>query len=82
VSAGAISWALNLAPVPADWGGQPFSACKFVLVGLATPHPGHRPEPRQPAQQLTCPAARVGNSTSESNPPTGSSAATTLRSNS
>ena len=30
----AISWALNLAPVPADH-GQPSSACKFVLVGLA-----------------------------------------------
>jgi hypothetical protein len=26
---------LNLAPVPADRGGQPSSACKFVLVGLA-----------------------------------------------
>jgi hypothetical protein len=31
----AISWALNLAPVPVDRGGQPSSACKFVLVGLA-----------------------------------------------
>ena len=31
----AISWALNFAPVPADRGGQPSSACKFVLVGLA-----------------------------------------------
>jgi helix-turn-helix protein len=31
----AASWALNLAPVPADQGGQPSSACKFVLVGLA-----------------------------------------------
>jgi hypothetical protein len=31
----AMSWALNLAPVPADRGGQPSSACKFVLVGLA-----------------------------------------------
>ena len=31
----AISWALNLAPVPADRGGQPSTACKFVLVGLA-----------------------------------------------
>ena len=30
-----ISWALNLAPVPADRGGQPSSASKFVLVGLA-----------------------------------------------
>ena len=35
VSVEAISWALNLAPVPADSGGQPSSACKFVLVGLA-----------------------------------------------
>jgi len=35
VSVEAISWALNKAPVPADRGGQPSSACKFVLVGLA-----------------------------------------------
>src|SRR5258705_5292765 len=35
VSVEAISWALNLAPVPADRGGQPSSACKFVLAGLA-----------------------------------------------
>jgi len=35
VSVEAISRALNLAPVPADRGGQPSSACKFVLVGLA-----------------------------------------------
>jgi hypothetical protein len=35
VSVEAISWALNLAPVPAYRGGQPSSACKFVLVGLA-----------------------------------------------
>jgi hypothetical protein len=35
VSVEAISWALNLAPVPADRGGQLSSACKFVLVGLA-----------------------------------------------
>jgi hypothetical protein len=35
VSVEAISWALNLAPVPADRGGQSASACKFVLVGLA-----------------------------------------------
>jgi Helix-turn-helix domain len=34
VSVEAISWALNLARVPADH-GQPSSACKFVLVGLA-----------------------------------------------
>ena len=27
VSVEAISWALNLAPVPADQGGQPSSAC-------------------------------------------------------
>jgi hypothetical protein len=37
VSVEAISWALNLAPVPADRGGQPSSACKFVLAGLAGP---------------------------------------------
>ncbi len=35
MSVEAISWALNLAPVPADRGGQASSACKFVLVGLA-----------------------------------------------
>ncbi len=35
MSVEAISWALNLAPVSADRGGQPSSACKFVLVGLA-----------------------------------------------
>lgn len=35
MSVEAISWALNLAPVPVDRGGQPSSACKFVLVGLA-----------------------------------------------
>ena len=35
MSVEAISWALNLAPVPSDRGGQPSSACKFVLVGLA-----------------------------------------------
>jgi len=35
VSVEAISWALNLAPVPADHGGRPSSTCKFVLVGLA-----------------------------------------------
>jgi hypothetical protein len=35
VSVEAISWALNLAPVPPGRGGQPSSACKFVLVGLA-----------------------------------------------
>ena len=35
MSVEAISWALNLAPVPAGQGGQPSSACKFVLVGLA-----------------------------------------------
>ena len=30
----AISWALNLAPVPAGRGEQPSGACKFVLVGF------------------------------------------------
>jgi hypothetical protein len=35
VSVEAVSWALNLAPVPPDRSGQPSSACKFVLVGLA-----------------------------------------------
>jgi hypothetical protein len=35
MSVEAISWALNLAPAPADRSGQPSAACKFVLVGLA-----------------------------------------------
>ena len=35
MSVEAISWALNLARSPADRGGQPSGACKFVLVGLA-----------------------------------------------
>jgi hypothetical protein len=35
VSVEAISWALNLAPVPVGRGGQPSTACKFVLGGLA-----------------------------------------------
>ena len=35
MSVAAVSWALNLAQVPADRGGPPSSACKFVLVGLA-----------------------------------------------
>ena len=35
MSVEAISWALNLAPASAGQGGQPSSAGKFVLVGLA-----------------------------------------------
>lgn len=35
MSVEAISWALNLAPLPRDRGGRLSSACKFVLVGLA-----------------------------------------------
>jgi hypothetical protein len=35
VSVEAVSWALNLAPVPIDLGGRVSSPCKFVLVGLA-----------------------------------------------
>jgi hypothetical protein len=35
VSVEAISWALNLAPVPLDPSGKPNSSCAFVLVGLA-----------------------------------------------
>jgi hypothetical protein len=34
MSVEAISWALNLAPVPADRGGQPSSACKYLLTEL------------------------------------------------
>jgi hypothetical protein len=35
VSVEAISWALNLALVAADRGGQLSSTCKFAFVGLA-----------------------------------------------
>jgi hypothetical protein len=35
VSVEAISWALNLAPIPCDRGGKRNPACKAVLVGLA-----------------------------------------------
>ena len=35
MSVEATSWALNLGPVPAGRGGQPSTACKLVLVGLA-----------------------------------------------
>lgn len=35
MSVEAVTWALNLAPVPADKNGQPNTACAFVLVGLA-----------------------------------------------
>jgi hypothetical protein len=35
MSVEAISWALNLAPIPLDPSGKPNSACAFVLVGLA-----------------------------------------------
>jgi hypothetical protein len=35
VSVEAMSWALNLAPVPRDRGGRRNSACKAVLIGLA-----------------------------------------------
>ncbi|HTX85202.1 MAG TPA: helix-turn-helix domain-containing protein [Streptosporangiaceae bacterium] len=35
MSVEAISWALNLAPVPRDGGGKPNPACKAVLIGLA-----------------------------------------------
>jgi pyocin large subunit-like protein len=36
MSVEAISWALNLAPVPRDRGGKRNSACKAVLAGLAS----------------------------------------------
>jgi hypothetical protein len=47
MSVEAIPWALNLAPVPADRGGQPSTACKFVLVGLAN-HAGPDNTARSP----------------------------------
>jgi len=46
VSVEAISWALNLAPVPRDRGGKPNPACKAVLIGLAN-HAG--PDGRKPS---------------------------------
>jgi hypothetical protein len=52
VSVEAISWALNLAPVPADRGGQPTSACKFVLVCLANRAGRYR---RVPVGGQACP---------------------------
>jgi hypothetical protein len=36
MSVEAISWALNLAPVPRDRSGKPNPACKAVLIGLAS----------------------------------------------
>ena len=39
MSVEAISWALNWHRSPADRGGQPSSACKFVLVGWGDPRP-------------------------------------------
>jgi hypothetical protein len=35
LSVEAITWALNLAPVPVDAGGVPSSTCAIVLIGLA-----------------------------------------------
>jgi len=59
VSVEAISWALNLAPVPADRGGQPSSACKFVLVGLANHAGPDAPEPyKEPSPEPAAPAGR------------------------
>ncbi len=35
MSVEAISWAMNLAPVPSDSNGKPSSSCRFVLVAIA-----------------------------------------------
>ena len=35
MSVEALTWALNLAPVPVDSNGKPNDSCAFVLVGLA-----------------------------------------------
>jgi hypothetical protein len=35
MSVEAVTWALNLAPLPTDRNGKPNAACAFVLVGLA-----------------------------------------------
>jgi hypothetical protein len=39
MSVEAICWALNLAPVPTDRGGQPSSACKCSSAWPTTPGP-------------------------------------------
>ena len=56
VSVEAISWALNLAPVPADRGGQPSSACRFVFVGLAN-HAG--PNGTAAFPSVPCPPTEI-----------------------
>jgi hypothetical protein len=61
VSVEAISWALNMAPVPADRGGQPSSACKFVLVGLANhARPDRTGASRRWPRWSTTPGCRSG----------------------
>jgi hypothetical protein len=56
VSVEAISWALNLAPVLADRGGQPSSACRFVFVGLAN-HAG--PNGTAAFPSVPCPPTEI-----------------------
>jgi len=56
VSVEAISWALNLAPVPAGRGGQPSSTCKFVFVGLAN-HAG--PNGTAAFSSVPCPPTEI-----------------------
>lgn len=56
MSVEAICWALNLAPGPADRGGQPSSTCKFVLVGLAN-HAG--PNGTAAFPSVPCPPTEI-----------------------
>jgi hypothetical protein len=62
VSVEAISWALNLAPVPCDRGGKPNPACKAVLIGLAN-HAGPDGKEAFPSEKTlvryTCLAKRT-----------------------
>jgi hypothetical protein len=56
VSVEAVSWALNLAPVPAGRGGQPSSACRFVFVGPAN-HAG--PNGTAAFPSVPCPPTEI-----------------------
>jgi hypothetical protein len=58
VSVEAISWALTLDPIPAGRGGQPSTACKFVLVRLAKMRNIHRLPSAEAAGKRACLACR------------------------
>lgn len=58
MSVEAITWALNLAPVPADKNGQPNTACAAVLIGLAN-HAGPDGTGAYPAARTLARYARL-----------------------